>query len=52
MGAQGVQLLLDPDHAPGEHLVPMPLRVRGSVKLPDQVASRIDVSEEEPNWVR
>lgn len=52
MGAQAVQLLLDPDHAPGEHLVPMPLRVRGSMKLPEQVASRIEVTEVEPNWVR
>ena len=33
MGARAVQPLLDSDHIQGEHLVSMPLRVRGSVRL-------------------
>ena len=52
MGAKAVQLLLDRDHEPGEHLVPMPLRVRGSVRLPKYVADQIELADIEPNWVR
>lgn len=52
MGAQAVRLLLDGEHAPGEHLVPMPLRVRGSVKVPEKVGRRIEQPDDEPNWVR
>ncbi|GAA1501491.1 LacI family DNA-binding transcriptional regulator [Terrabacter terrae] len=35
MGRQALELLLDADAAPGEHLVDMPLQVRGSIRSLD-----------------
>lgn len=52
MGAKAVQLLLDRDHTPGEHLVPMPIRVRGSVKVPEVVATSIPAVNVETDWAR
>lgn len=34
LGRRGVELLLDPDRVGGRHLVPMPLRARGSIGPP------------------
>ena len=32
MGRQALELLLRPDEEPGEHLVEMPVQVRGSIR--------------------
>ncbi|WP_279234736.1 LacI family DNA-binding transcriptional regulator [Microbacterium sp. SS28] len=50
MGALAVRLLLDDSRLPGEHLVHMPLRVRGSVPLPRDI--EIEDPAVEPNWTR
>jgi len=42
MGALAVRLLLDPDLAAGEHLVEMPIRVRGSVSAVPQALRSFD----------
>lgn len=52
MAAQAVRLLLSGERPRGEHLVPMPLRIRGSVRIPDAVAATIDASPGETDWVR
>lgn len=52
MGALAVRLLLDEGHEPGEHLVPMPLRVRDSVHLTRARAAELAASNPEPNWTR
>ena len=52
MAAQAVRLLLDGEHPKGEHLVPMPLRIRGSVKISESVAATIHAEPDEPDWVR
>ncbi len=52
MGARAVQPLLDSDHIQGEHLVSMPLRVRGSVRLAEHAAARIGIVDSELTWVR
>lgn len=52
MGALAVQLLLDEARTPGEHLVPMPLRIRGSVRLPESLKAGADTAASEPNWTR
>lgn len=52
MGALAVQLLLDHEHEPGEHLVPMPIRVRESVHLTKSRAAELHENSPEPNWTR
>jgi LacI family transcriptional regulator len=52
MGALAVRLVLDENHAPGEHLVHMPLRIRGSVRVPEALAVDSDEVTAEPNWTR
>ncbi len=52
MGALAVRLLLDEDHERGEHLVPMPLRVRDSVHLTRARAAQLAASNPEPDWTR
>lgn len=52
MGARAVQLLLDEEQTRGEHLVPMPLLLRGSLKLPEELANRLGATPDEPDWVR
>ena len=50
MGALAVRLLLDETHPHREHLVHMPLRVRGSVPVPANLT--IADPPVEPNWAR
>lgn len=52
MGSQAVRHLLDPDRVRGEQLVPMPLRIRGSVKVSDALAGQLGGETVEPDWVR
>ncbi len=52
MGALAVRLLLDEGHSPGEHLVPMPLRVRESVHLTKARAAELSRDNPEPDWAR
>lgn len=52
MGSRAVQLLLHKDHVPSEHLIPMRLRVRGSV-LFSNGANMLDEDEgSTTNWAR
>jgi LacI family transcriptional regulator len=52
MGALAVRLLLDDDREPGEHLVPMPTRVRDSVHLTRARAAELQQQSPEPDWTR
>ena len=52
MGALAVRLLIDDDLPAGEHLVPMPLRVRDSVHLRRSVKSGLASDESITNWTR
>lgn len=52
MGALAVRLLLDENVEPAEHLVPMPLRIRGSVRLRGTLAVDADAVAAEPDWTR
>jgi LacI family transcriptional regulator len=50
MGALAVRLVLDEARPAGEHLVHMPLRVRGSVPVPRDLT--VPDRAVEPNWTR
>ncbi|MBT2498353.1 LacI family DNA-binding transcriptional regulator [Agromyces sp. ISL-38] len=53
MGALAVRILLDNNHRPGEHLVPMPLRVRDSVHLNRATEAEFTAMRNpEPDWTR
>lgn len=52
MGALAVRLVLDENHTRGEHLVHMPLRIRGSVRVPEALVVDPDAVAAEPNWTR
>ncbi|MGN7970940.1 LacI family DNA-binding transcriptional regulator [Microbacterium sp. 22296] len=52
MGAAAVRLLLAGAQPEQEHLVPVPLRVRGSVDVPPDLARTFETSPSEPDWVR
>ncbi|WP_235576968.1 substrate-binding domain-containing protein [Rathayibacter sp. Leaf296] len=52
MGALAVRLLLDEGHTPGEHLAPIPTRVRDSVHLARVRAAELQKLNPETDWAR